>query len=485
MHTGLARHRGGLGLGLIVGLWAASAAGSPPTPPARASQPLNVILVLADDLGWSDLGCYGADLHETPHLDRLARQGVRFTQAYAASVCSPTRASLMTGKHYARLHITTYYEASDRPVPGRKLKTQVSAGNLPHAEVTLAEVFRPAGYLTAVVGKWHLGDAWFYPETQGFDVNVGGTLWGAPATYFDPYRGPSPYTRERRYVPHLEGGKSGDYLTDRLTDEALKVIDASAAAGRPFFLYLAHHAVHSPIEAKPGLVAHYAAKVRPAMRHRNAKYAAMVHSLDESVGRVLARLDERGLTGRTVVVFTSDNGGVTLPYDGLTVTDNAPLRAGKGTLYEGGVRVPLLVRWPGVAPEGAVCPEPVASADLFPTLSEAAGSGGGSAALDGLSLVPLLKSPASRLDRDELYFHVPHYYPTTTPVSAVRARDWKLIEYLEDGRAELYDLASDPSESHDLAMRHPDRADDLRGRLHRWREAVGARMPAPNPDFKP
>jgi arylsulfatase A-like enzyme len=450
-------------------------------PSATAARPMNVVFILADDLGWSDLGCYGADLHETPNLDRLAARGVRFTSAYAASVCSPTRASIMTGKHHARVHVTTWYESAASPPRNRNLLPPTTVANLPHEEVTLAEVFQAAGQ----VGKWHLGDARYYPETQGFDVNVGGTFWGAPQTFFFPYRGTGAFGNEFRYVPHLELGRPGEYLTDRLTDEALKIIDG--AGDRPFFLYLAHHAPHTPIEAKPELVARYAAKVKPGLHHRNAKYAAMIHSLDEGVGRVMDRLERRGIADRTVVVFTSDNGGFVNQYDWMRVTDNAPLRSGKGSLYEGGIRVPLIVLWPGVTPEGVACREPVSCADYYPTLLETAGLKGDpshNGGLDGRSLVPLLKSPDSHLDRDALYHHYPHYYATTTPVSAIRAGNWKLLEYHETGKGELYELGADIGETRDLAATMPEKVEELRDRLHRWQREVNVQMPTPNPDFK-
>lgn len=471
----------GVCLGLAPVVWA-----GPPTSQPKETQPVNVILILADDLGWSDLGCYGSDLHETPHLDRLAKQGVRFTDAYAASVCSPTRASLLTGKHYARLHMTVWYEASQAPPPNRRLLPPLTVGNLPRKEVTLAEVFQAAGYLTALVGKWHLGDARHYPETQGFDINIGGTLWGAPQTYFYPYRGAGRFGNEFRYVPHLEGGQAGEYLPDRLTEEALKIIDR--AGDKPFFLYLAHHVPHTPIEAKPDLVARYQQRLRPGLHHRNPTYAAMVHSLDESVGRVLDRLDQRQLADRTVVVFLSDNGGYVGAFNKVPVTDNHPLRSGKGSLYEGGVRIPLLVRWPRVTPPDTVCPEPVYVADLYPTLLEVAGLKGDpahNANLDGRGLAPLLQQPNARLGREALYFHYPHYYATTTPASAVRAGDWKLLEYQEDSRVELYNLKDDLGEARDLAAQQPGKVKDLRDRLHAWRKQVNAQMPRPNPDHKP
>jgi arylsulfatase A len=449
--------------------------------------PPNIVFVLADDLGWADLGCYGADLHETPNIDRLARLGVRFTDAYAAApVCSPTRASILIGKYPARLHMTTWLENAENPATDRKLIPPVTVANLPHAEVTVAEALHGSGYLNALVGKWHLGTAGFYPETQGFDVNIGGTLWGAPQTYFYPYSGSRRYQGEIRYVPHLEFGKPGEYLTDRLTDEALKVVDG--AGNQPFLLYLAHHAVHTPLEARPRDVAYFASRIKPGMKHTNATYAAMTRSLDQSVGRVLRRLQERGLARNTIVIFASDNGGAIQRYDDRPITNNAPLRSGKGALYEGGVRVPLMVYWPGVTPPGGVSHEPVVSMDLFATILEMAGlknSAAYAGGHDGLSLAPLLRDPAAHLPARDLYFHYPHYYPTTGPVSALRSGRWKLLEYLEDGHLELYDLETDPGETRDLAPSDPARAAELRERLRAWRTAVNAQMPRPNPAYRP
>ncbi len=446
---------------------------------ARSAKP-NIVVILADDLGWADVGCYGADLHETPHIDRLAKESVRFTQAFAMSVCSPTRAMLMTGKHAARLGMTIWIEASLQKNTQRRMLEAESKHDLPFTEATIASRLRDSGYLTALVGKWHLGDADHYPETHGFDINIGGTHWGAPNTFWWPYRGSGRFGSEYRYVPHLEFGQPGEYLTDRLTDEALRVIDQ--ANGRPFFVYLAHHAPHTPIEAKKAYVEHFASKLQPGMHHQNPVYAAMVKSLDDSVGRVLEHLRARNLAENTVVIFTSDNGG----YVGMDrksgqnvpVTNNAPLRSGKGSLYEGGIRVPLLVRWPGVTSAGAECATPVGLGDLFPTLTGAPG-------VDGLDLTPLLKNPAASLGREALFFHYPHYYETTTPVSAVRAGDWKLLEYFEDGRLELYNLRNDPAEKTNLAAQEPARTAELRARLEQWRGEVGARRPAKNPAFKP
>jgi arylsulfatase A len=442
----------------------------------------NVVLILVDDLGWTGLSCYGSDLHETPRIDRLARQSLRFTDAYAAApVCSPTRASIMAGKSPARLHITIWYESSGKPRPSRrKLIPPTTEGNLPLSEVTLAEALEGAGYFTAHVGKWHLGDAAHYPENQGFDVNVAGTFWGCPPTYFYPYRGL--FGKELRYVPGLPFGAKGEYLTDRLTDEALKIIDR--AGDGPFFLNLCYHTVHTPIEGKPDLVAHYRKKLREGLKHVNAEYAAMHHALDANVGRVLDALERKGLADNTIVILTSDNGGFVNAYKGKRVTTNEPLRSGKGSLYEGGVRIPLMVRWPGVTPAGKVCREPVVTTDLYPTLLEATGVKGDAAhnaGLEGLSLVPLLKDPGKKLPRGALFFHYPHYYPTTSPVSAVRARDWKLLHFYEGDRVELYHLSEDLGEKNDLAGKMPAKAAELKGLLDGWLRKAGAQLPRPNP----
>lgn len=461
--------------------------GRPASGNNAGGRPPNILFMLADDLGWSDLGCYGADLHETPCLDRFATEAVRFTQAYAMSVCSPTRATLMTGKHAARLHFTVWAEGALEGGPhNRRLLEARSSANLPHTETTIAKHLQAAGYLTALVGKWHLGDWEHYPETHGFDVNIGGTGWGAPQTFWWPYSGAGTHGPEFRYVPHLEFGRPGEYLTDRLTAEAMQVIDR--AGEQPFFLYLAHHAVHTPIEAKAADIQHFDAKLRDGQHHRHSVYAAMTKNLDDNVGRILDHLKQRGLDRNTVVIFASDNGG----YVGLDkvngrkvpVTDNSPLRSGKGALYEGGIRVPLMVRWPGVTPSGATCDEPVILTDMLPTLLGVAGLPPAQGALDGLDIGPLLKNPAAQVDREALFFHYPHYYHTTTPVSAIRARDWKLLEFFEDQHVELYNLRNDLAEQHDLAKDLPDRAAELRARLHAWREAVGAALPQPNPDFK-
>jgi len=457
------------------------------SPVAKPITRPNIVLILADDLGWADLGSYGADLHETPHLDRLARQGVRFTQAYAMSVCSPTRSAILTGKHAARLNFTIWREGSvgrdgEAIRSKNRLIPPATIHNLGSDETTIAELLRDSGYLTFHVGKWHLGDAANSPESQGFDLNLGGTHWGAPATFFWPFRGAFGQSREFRYVPGLGIGKEGQYLTDRFTDEALRLIDE--AAGRPFFLNLWYHNPHTPIEGKPELTTKYQQRLKPGLNHQNPDYAAMIETLDENVGRLMAHLEKNGLAARTLFVFTSDNGGYVNQYKGRQVTSNAPLRSGKGSLYEGGVRVPLIVSWPGVAVRGAVIDQPVISMDLFRTFAEAAGVKG-ETGVDGLSLLPLLRNPQTRLERESLYFHYPHYYPTTSPVSAVREGDWKLLEYFEDLHIELYHLREDPGEKNDLAGSQPAQASRLRTRLHEWRRAVNAQLPSVNPNAQP
>jgi len=382
--------------------------------------------------------------------------------------------------------MTIWSEGSLNPPKDRKLLEAPSQHDLPLSQKTLARYLQDSGYLTAVVGKWHLGDANHAPETHGFDINIGGTHWGAPFSFFWPYRGRGRFGSEFRYVPHLEFGRPGEYLTDRLTDEALRVIDR--AGDKPFFLFLTHHAPHTPIQAKPDDIAYFQNRLKPGFHHQNPTYAAMVRSLDEGVGRVLAYLDSRGLTQNTIVIFASDNGGY-IGVDsktGQTITSNAPLRSGKGTLYEGGLRVPLIIRWPGVARPGEVRTHPVLLTDLFYTLAEAT-----SQTLpkdlprDGHSLVPMLRDPAQQTDRNQLFFHYPHHYhaPKTTPISAVRDGDWKLIQFFEDQRVELYNLNSDPTEALDRAQTDRQRADQLLHQLKVWQRDVNAALPTPNPRF--
>ena len=444
---------------------------------SQPARPLNVVLILVDDLGWSDLTCYGSDLHETPHIDRLSTQGIFFTDAYAASpVCSPSRAALMSGEHPARLHMTTWREAAKHPPLDKKLIPPLTEENLPLDKVTLAEQLKEAGYLTVHIGKWHLGDAPHYPQTQGFDIDIGATLWGCPKTFFYPFKGFM--HGDFRYVPGLGTGKEGDYLPDRLTTEAVRIIEGNS--GQPFFLYMAYYTVHTPLEAKAADIAYFEKKIKAGMKHVNATYAAMVKSMDENVGRILASLEKKEISDQTIVIFTSDNGGFNIAWRQFpVVTNNAPLRSGKGSLYEGGIRVPLIIRWPGVTHAGDICHEPVVLTDLYSTLAYAQGFPPAATdnQQDGRNLYPLLSKEDLSLDREALFWHFPHYYPTTTPVSAMRRGKWKLLEYLEDNRLELYNLEADQGEKHNLALQNPQQAADLQRQLADWREQVEAQMP--------
>ncbi|MFO0923747.1 MAG: sulfatase [Pirellulales bacterium] len=444
----------------------------------------NIVVILADDLGIRDLECYGSDLHETPNIDRLASSGMRFLNAYApAPVCSPTRASILTGKSPARLQITIWSEGSLVSPKNRKLQQGFSRHDLPLEEVTIAEHLQQKNYITASVGKWHLGDASHFPETQGFDIGIGGNHWGAPATYFFPYRGGNRFGAEFRYVPHLGFGKSGEYLTDRLTEESLRVIEYAHAEKRPFLLYLAHHAPHTPIEAKPDDIEYFDRKLKQLKQptlHKNAPYAAMLKSLDESVGKVYATLERLGMLENTWVVFTSDNGGYigTDKAQTIPVTTNAPWRSGKGSLYEGGIRVPLIVAGLTVKPNQTTdCP--VVLTDLFPTMAAWGRSAVDPTSLEGVDLNPLLNQDAKQLPPRDFFFHYPHYYhaPATTPCSAIRSGDWKLIENFETQDYELYNLSIDPSESQNLAPQNPSQVQALLSKLHSWHHSTHASLP--------
>lgn len=459
----------GLLLSLVAGLHAGRAAETRP----------NFVVILMDDLGVMDLGCYGSGFHRTPHLDRMAREGMQFTRAYAACpVCSPTRAALLTGQNPARLHLTDW-------LPGRpdrkdqKMRRPTLTTNLPSALVTLAEALKSAGYATAHVGKWHVGGEGQGPREHGFDLNIGGDHRGTPASYF------APYGRGRNVIPGLEDAPPGEYLTDRLTDEAVKFIETRRE--QPFLLYLPHFAVHTPLTAKSNLVARYRAQPRPGSTQSNAIYAAMVESMDESVGRILAALESSGLAANTLVLFTSDNGGLSVAEGPNTpATSNAPLRAGKGHLYEGGLRVPLLARWPGVVPAGQSNATPVITTDLYFTLLELAGvPAPPTQPADGVSLAALLRGNGT-LARPALHWHYPHYSNQGgKPGGAIREGDFKLIEFYESGYLELYDLTRDPGETNNLTGARSQLANDLAKKLADWRRNVGAGMMTPNPDHEP
>lgn len=414
----------------------------------------NIVFILLDDMGWSDLPCYGNAFHETPHIDRLAKQGMRFTDAYAACpVCSPTRASIMAGQYPARVGVTDFIPGHWRPYEKLRVPTNRTQ-YLPLEIVTVAEALQGAGYVTGHVGKWHLGGADHEPQMQGFDF------------------------------VRLSGLNRTDKQVTAFTDSAIEFIETHSDG--PFFLHLAHHTVHIPLEAPADLVEKYENKPKPAAGVNNPVYAAMIEHVDANIGRILARLDELDLSDNTIVIFFSDNGGLRQMYtgEGPIVTTNAPLRGEKGTLYEGGIRVPLIVRWPGIVRSRSLCSTPVTSVDFYPTLLEIAGAAAPAGqVLDGQSLIPLLRQKDPFEDR-ALYWHYPHYHHST-PAGAVREGDWKLIESFETGATQLYNLRDDPGEQTDLSVVSPRTALELQIKLAQWRRSVGAAMPQINPFFDP
>ena len=442
----------------------------------------NFIFFLVDDLGYSDVGCYGSEYYETPNIDRVAAEGMKFTDAYAGStISSPTRASILTGKYAARLHITA-------PIPIISHKRQESAGNitrlkdpdycmnLPLEEVTIAEALKSAGYATASIGKWHVcNDPEYFPEFQGFDINVGGNGHGNTQNYFYPYKNRWRMTEGFPWIQWntLPDGIPGEYITDRLTDEALKFIEENR--DRPFFLYLSHYAVHTPIQAKDILIEKYSGKSEDTIRgHSNVKYAAMIESVDQSMGNLIKKLKNLKLNDNTIIIFYSDNGGL------LKSTTNYPFRGGKGNFYEGGIRVPLIIKWPGVTKAGSVSSVPVISNDFYPTMLEMAGIPlMPEQHADGLSMVPLLKEETVS-DREAIFWHYPHYMSLC---SVIRYLDWKMIESLDDGSVELYNLETDPGEQHNVAAEHPELVTNLKKKLGEWRVNINAQMPEINPDY--
>lgn len=447
---------------------------------ATEQQP-NVVLIVADDLGAMDLGCYGSKFHRTPHLDRLASEGMRFTQSYAACpVCSPSRAGIMTGRYPQRFQVTDWLPGRpDRP--DQKLRRPALRQHLPLEAMTIADYLQPAGYVCANIGKWHLGGEGFEPTRQGFDVNIAGDAAGSPQSYFAPFQRPN-----GKVMPGLENAPEGEYLTDRLAEEAVKFVKANAE--RPFFLYLSHFAPHTPMRAKEALIKQYPAATPFTGQQNNPIYAAMVESVDDSVGRIVETLEQLKLTERTIILFTSDNGGLaTIEGPNTPATSNAPLREGKGWLYEGGLRVPLLVKWPGVVQPASTCDAPVCGIDLLPTLLEASRIRleGPPPQFDGVSLVPLLKQTGT-IAREALFWHYPHYSNQGgRPGGVIRVGEWKLVEFYEEGRRELFHIARDVGEARNLAEQEPERVRELAQKLAAWRESVGALMPTPNPDFVP
>lgn len=440
-----------------------------------AAPPPNVVFILADDLGWTDLGCQGSKYYETPHIDRMASQGMRFTSGYSCGPnCQPTRAALISGQYGPRTGVYTVGNIDRFNWRSRPLKPVANVQQLPLEKVTLAQAMKTAGYKTALFGKWHLGQQeQHHPSRRGFDE----AIVSAGQHFNFKTQPPSEYP-------------PGTYLADFLTDKSLDFIRRQK--DQPFFLCLHHFGVHSPYQAKDESVARF--KEKPAAGgHNDPVYAAMIASVDESVGRVLDLLDELKLSERTLVIFTSDNGGVGgYVREGIKRTgdrtDNAPLRSGKGSLYEGGIRVPYVFRWAGKIPAGVVCDEPINSVDLYPTLLELAGAPAPQDhPLDGTSYLGVLTSGGKeRLARQAIYWHFPGYLGAgannwrTTPVGAVRAGDYKLMEFFEDERLELYNLREDLGEQKNLAEQMPDKVQELRSQLAAWRAEVGAKMPTPN-----
>lgn len=438
----------------------------------RTQRQPNLVFILADDLGYTDLASYGSPLHETPNLDRLAANGIRFTNAYAACpVCSPTRASIVTGKYPARVGITNYLPGR-HPVPYAKLIGVEQKLHLELSETTFAETLKSAGYRTGHFGKWHLGGEEYSPLKQGFDVAFGHTA--STRSYFYPgWAGDPPIE-----------GREGEYVTDRLGDEAVRFIQENH--DRPFFAYLPHFAPHVPLEAKEEAVAKYKAKLKPDLRHNDPVYAAMIESLDENVGKVLDAIESAGISDNTVVVFTSDNGGLTAPEWLLKpTTSNLPLREGKGHLYEGGIRVPLIVSGPGLR-KGVTDGTPLSSVDHFPTLNELAGlPASANGEIDGVSYAPLLKAAAQPGER-ALFWHYPHYSNQLgRPGSAIRRGDFKLIRFHEDNHVELYNLKDDVGETKDLASEQPEKAKQLADELEAWLKSVDAKFPTENAQYDP
>lgn len=442
--------------------------------------------MLADDLGQRDLGCYGSTFYDTPNLDKLAAQGALFTQAYAACpVCSPTRASIMTGQYPQRTGVTDFIGAAQPAKWNRNTQllpapyeTELSLEN-----VTLAELLKTQGYTTGFFGKWHLGPQGHCPEDQGFDVNKGGTGAGAPSTYFSPYKN-----------SRLPDGPEGEHLPDRLATEVCRFMQDNK--GKPFLAYLAFYDVHVPLMARADLQRKYEARRREKnlqsrwgredtrdvrLTQDHAVYASMVEAMDEAAGKVLAKLDELNLAQNTIVVFTSDNGGLSTA-EGWP-TSNIPLRGGKGWLYEGGIREPLLMRWPKVTKANSKINVPVSSPDFYKTFAAATGAAMPSnQLLDGIDLKPVIQT--GKAPERALFWHYPHYgNQGGAPGAAIRQGDWKLIEWQEDNRVELFNLANDLGEQHDLTAQQPKLVKTLRKQLHNWQKQVGARIPTRNANY--
>ncbi len=440
-----------------------------------ANERPNIVLFLADDLGWTGLSSFGSDFYETPNLDRLVTKGVKFTNAYAAcTVCSPTRASIMTGMYPAKLRVTNFIPGQYRPFAKTTVPEWTKGLNKSHT--TIAEALKGGGYRTIHVGKWHLD----FPNQP----NQGPTAHGFDVSHDKP-KGTRGYFIKDETVQDL--GLKTNYTTDYLTDKAIEEIDRSKED--PFFLYFAYNVPHTPIQGREDLVAYFEKKVDSNATHNNPTYAAMVKSLDLSVGRVLDHLDAKGLSENTLIVFTSDNGVLTQRYGKHDeFTENLPLRRGKGSAYEGGVRVPAIAYWPGATQPGTVSETPIMTTDYYPTFLAAAGVKGDqshNAAMDGENLIPVFKNASRSLDRN-LFWHFPHYHAGGDgPYSSIRSGDWRLVEFHEDGQLELYRIGDDIGESTDLAASHPKKRAQLQAELLKWRRSIAAQMPTPNSNYDP
>jgi len=437
----------------------------------------NIVFILADDLGYTDVGCFGSKFYETPNIDRLASKGMRFTNGYTCGPnCQPTRAAFHSGQYGPRTGVYTVGSIDRFAWQTRPLRPVENVQKLPLEKVTLAESLKKAGYATGMFGKWHLGnDEKHHPLSRGFDEAV-----VSEGKHFQfETNPPTPHDKEV-------------YLADFLTNKAVNFIRRHQ--DEPFFLYLPHFGVHAPHEAKQESIDRFKSKAK-VEGHHSAVYAAMIASVDESVGRVVSVLEELNLTDDTLVIFTSDNGGVggyeREGIQGGSITDNSPLKGGKGMLYEGGIRVPYVFYWPGKIKAGTIQETPILSVDLYPTLLQV---GGGSApkgqALDGESYWPLLTGGAERVSREAIFWHFPGYLGAgggtwrTAPVGAVRSGDWKLMEFFEDGHFELYNLREDVGERKNLADADPKRVMELKKLLHDWRSQVGAKLPTPQEPVK-
>lgn len=470
----------------LLGLMLLSSCGKSEKKEALNSSPPNILLIHVDDLGWADVGAFGSDFYQTPNIDQLARQGMKFTQSYAAAaICSPTRAAMLTGKYPARIGITDWIRAefqggvlpADGGNPqgydeneGLALKTPKNFLFMPLEQKTIAEYLKELGFATAHVGKWHLGSESHFPEQQGFDVNKGGCDLGQPPSYFDPYE---PFNGNPDYIiPNLPPRKTGEYLTDREGDEVVDFI--SNNKDKPFFVHWASYTVHTPLMGKEEVVDKY--KELPTGKQNNPTYAAMVESLDDNVGKILDALDSLGLAHNTLVIFTSDNGGL-MGNPNRQVTNNAPLRSEKGYPYEGGIRIPTIMRWPGMIPENTESATPIISMDMLPTILEITGLDQGAEKVDGKSLTALMSDPDQSLDRD-MFWHFPHYRGSdVVPYSIIRSGKYKLIHYYGQQQDELFDLEADQKEEQNLINKDLNLDAALLDKLMTWTEETGAKMP--------